>query len=411
MKAVRKAIIITNATASTKRLLAQEAKILYFARHQHVVHLIHTYFQEMDETEMKFAVIMERADGDLHHHLRPGTSPCVQWFGCLVGVVHHIHALGIRHRDIKPTNVLIKGGRILLADFGISQMGLGKTIPTTYEHRNAARTRQYCAPEVDQGSTRGRAADIFSLGAVFLEMLIALCYPDQMRGLDGILKPMKQIHSSYALHVGEVQSLASNRVQPSGWQGELLQLCLWMLKPDRCDRPTARDLSARWASVSHERLIEACRNASKAEVDDLLREGTNPNTIGAIHFASESGSLDIVRALLHACVHIDARNLAGQTALHCVARNGAEDLAAALLQCHADVDAADQNGRTALHGAAGLGHVGLVRLLLDDHADATLEDVDGCTAIDFATRRHHLAIVDLLREHSEPLTEDVAFHE
>ncbi|KAK0886916.1 hypothetical protein LTR02_017710 [Friedmanniomyces endolithicus] len=198
IKAVRKTIIITNATASTKRLLAQEAKTLYFARHQHVVHLIHTYFQEMDDTGMKFAVIMERADGDLHHHLRP-TSPCVQWFGCLVGVIHHIHALGIRHRDIKPTNVFIKGGRILLADFGISQMGLGKTIPTKYEHRNAARTRQYCAPEVDQGSTRGRAADIFSLGAVFLEMLTALCYPDQMKQSDGILKPTKQIHSSYAL--------------------------------------------------------------------------------------------------------------------------------------------------------------------------------------------------------------------
>ncbi|KAK1046225.1 hypothetical protein LTR74_017991, partial [Friedmanniomyces endolithicus] len=71
----------------------------------------------MDDTGMKFAVIMEGADGDLHHHLRPGTSPCVQWFGCLVVVIHHIHALGIRHQDIKPTNVFIKGGRILLADF------------------------------------------------------------------------------------------------------------------------------------------------------------------------------------------------------------------------------------------------------------------------------------------------------
>ncbi|KAK0774064.1 hypothetical protein LTR75_016962 [Friedmanniomyces endolithicus] len=74
MKAVRKTIIITNTTASTKRLLAQKAKILYFARHQHVIHLIRTYFQEMDDTEMKFAVIMERANRDLHHHLRPGTS-------------------------------------------------------------------------------------------------------------------------------------------------------------------------------------------------------------------------------------------------------------------------------------------------------------------------------------------------
>jgi hypothetical protein len=58
----------------------------------------------MDDTEMKFAVIMERADGDLHEHLRPGTSPCVQWSGCLVGVVYHIHALGIRHRPSLKCN-------------------------------------------------------------------------------------------------------------------------------------------------------------------------------------------------------------------------------------------------------------------------------------------------------------------
>lgn len=160
--AVRKTVIVPYATGSTKRTLLQEAKILYFARHQHVVRLVQTYFEETDGPEMKFAVIMDRADGDLHSHLRPGTTPSAEWFGCLTGVVRHIHSLGIRHRDIKPTNILVKGGRVLLADFGISQMGLGKTIPTTYARRNAARTRQYCAPEVDRGSTRGRSADIFS---------------------------------------------------------------------------------------------------------------------------------------------------------------------------------------------------------------------------------------------------------
>ena len=85
--------------------------------------------------------------------------------------------------------MLIKGEKILLADFGISQMGLGKTIPTTYEYRNASRLREYCAPEVDKGSTRGRSVDIFSLGAVFLEMLIAENYSNRFEELNKILKP------------------------------------------------------------------------------------------------------------------------------------------------------------------------------------------------------------------------------
>ena len=132
---------------------------------------------------------MDRADASLQDYLKPGKSPSTEWFGCLIRAVHYIHTLGVRHRDIKPSNVLIKARKVLLADFGISQMGLGKTMPTTYKNRNASRSREYCAPKVDQGSTRGRSADIFSLGAVFLEMLIAINFPERFKDLNGILKP------------------------------------------------------------------------------------------------------------------------------------------------------------------------------------------------------------------------------
>lgn len=54
-----------------------------------------------------------------------------KWFGCLANAVAHIHETGIRHRDIKPENILMKGGAVLLADFGISKMGLGQTLSTT----------------------------------------------------------------------------------------------------------------------------------------------------------------------------------------------------------------------------------------------------------------------------------------
>lgn len=61
-----------------------------------------------------------------------------------------------------------------------------------------SRTREYCAPEIDRGSTRGRSADIFSLGAVVLKVLMALHFPDQIQSLNSVLRPVPQSPSSYA---------------------------------------------------------------------------------------------------------------------------------------------------------------------------------------------------------------------
>src|SRR5689334_6446879 len=42
------------------------------------------------------------------------------FLGCLANALHYIHSIRIRHRDIKPHNILIKSDRILLTDFGIA---------------------------------------------------------------------------------------------------------------------------------------------------------------------------------------------------------------------------------------------------------------------------------------------------
>lgn len=255
-------------------------------------------------------------------------------------------------------------------------------------------------------------------------MLIAFYCPSRVEELDGILKPMLQSISSYALHLDEVQIWARNNLEPPGWQRDLLQLCLQMLRPDRSHRPSALDLDLDWSSMvksdehlmcmcpnntvptNGERLAGACRDGSKEEVEGLLLEGVGPNTMGGIHFAAERGSVSIVSALLHAGARVDARNLVGQTALQCAARNGLQDVVLTLLQNKANVNASDENGRTALHGAAGLGHVDVVKLLLYNHANARAEDIDGCTASEFAARRHHTVIESFLRDHLQLNIED-----
>ena len=423
IKCVRKNVVVPFGTDGVsqsllKRKLVQEAKILHLARHFHVIELIHTYFEQVDGNELKYAVIMDRADANLRTYLKPGKIPAPQWFGCLISVVHHIHTLGIRHRDIKPSNILVKEGRILLADFGISQMGIGKTMPTTYQYRKVSRSPEYCAPEVDRGSTRGRSADIFSLGAVFLEMLVALNASEHSAELSSVLKPSSESTASYAKHIDGVHKWIQGNFHPVGWQADFLYICRRMLDPHRDSRPSAESIKYAWSSLAlpdtlitcnhtgdliptkTERLIAACKIGSEDDVKSLLDQGAEPVNSEAIHYAAAGGSVVTVQALLNAGVHVDNRSLVGQTALQCAARSGSVEVVQQLLNNHADVNAKDENEQTALHGAAAQGYDSIVRMLLEAKADISTEDLDGQTALQFAVRRHHTVVQALLESFS-----------
>jgi serine/threonine protein kinase len=85
------------------------------------------------------------------------------------GALAWIHEQGWVHRDIKTANLLLRGdGTLALADFG-SACRIG------YLPRDAAGTvigtPRYAAPEQSEGAAAHPAADVYSLGACFHEML------------------------------------------------------------------------------------------------------------------------------------------------------------------------------------------------------------------------------------------------
>lgn len=82
------------------------------------------------------------------------------------------HVQGFVHRDIKPDNIMLAGGRALLADFGIAravdQAGTEKLTETGL----AVGTPSYMSPEQWTGDIVDGRSDQYSLGCVTFEMLV-----------------------------------------------------------------------------------------------------------------------------------------------------------------------------------------------------------------------------------------------
>ena len=73
-----------------------------------------------------------------------------------------LHAAGMVHRDVKPSNVLLSGGRALIADLGIAAVEPGEMTGSG----QALGTLAYLAPEQLTGSPATPASDVHALGVV-----------------------------------------------------------------------------------------------------------------------------------------------------------------------------------------------------------------------------------------------------
>jgi serine/threonine protein kinase len=155
--------------------------------HHHIVKLIGSY------TDSRFVglVMSPVADCNLKDFLSGDSfsqdklSIMKTYFGCLSAAIGYLHDQSIRHKDIKPQNILVKANHVLLTDFGQSLDWRESQHSTTSGY--TLKTPKYCAPEVANYCPRNSSSDMWSLGCVFLEIWTVLA-GGTLEGLDNHLR-------------------------------------------------------------------------------------------------------------------------------------------------------------------------------------------------------------------------------
>lgn len=168
-----------------RQRFSREAELVSRLDHPNIVP-----FFSMEQSQSLVWLVMELIEGQtlgrwsqLHGGMPPRMA--VEAILQVCEGVAFAHSTGIIHRDIKPGNVLVdRSGRCRVADFGLARSADSVRLTRTGMTMG---TFGFMAPEQQDDAVRaGVPADIFSIGATLLSLLIGRAPADIPSGLAAV---------------------------------------------------------------------------------------------------------------------------------------------------------------------------------------------------------------------------------
>lgn len=212
----------------------QEVAIHSVVKHEHVVPCL-DFFEDAD---CVYLVLHPCSNGNMFQWMKHNGTlgiDAVRHFGIhLFKALAYLHTLGILHRDLKLSNLLLDtlpdsanlkwpaNLTLQLCDFGLAVRTTGDS-----EHRTVCGTPVYQAPEVRSGSVDGQATephtyatDVYSAGCLLYSMLVGR--PPLETPVDDTGEPMNpharaRLSSDYQHNVDRIHSLSPDAAQLIRW--------------------------------------------------------------------------------------------------------------------------------------------------------------------------------------------------
>lgn len=156
----------------TVEIFHREARLAAQLEHPNIV-TIHNIGTENCQGKLHHFIAMEfLPGGSLRQRITKVPVPleqAVDWMRQMTAALDYAHKRGVVHQDIKPDNIFItQEGSLKIGDFGLALIATGAAFQRTSQGKGSP---AYMSPELCRGEPHDYRSDIYSLGAVFFELL------------------------------------------------------------------------------------------------------------------------------------------------------------------------------------------------------------------------------------------------